>query len=119
MPSPREQPPPNRNRRRQETMPGGWLWVAILILLCTVMYFTLGMNSAGTIDYSEFMNLAKDKFSKVIIRGNTRMIGEFKKGEDENLPPDISKQVRYHKVETNIPASEVQSGNVTNRLTKF
>src|SRR5437763_2597620 len=33
MPSPREQPPQNRNRRRQDTMPGGWLWPLLMFLL--------------------------------------------------------------------------------------
>ena len=39
MPSPREQPPsgpgrngPGRGRRRQEAMPGGWVWVMLLVL---------------------------------------------------------------------------------------
>ena len=41
MPSPREQPPQNRQRRRQDTMPGGWLWIVILFLIAGVMYFTL------------------------------------------------------------------------------
>jgi cell division protease FtsH len=119
MPSPREQPNPNRHRRRQDTMPGGWLWIVILFLIAGVMYFTLGFNSAGVIDYSEFMKLAKDKFAKVVIRGNTRMVGEFKPGELDKVPDNIRKQVRYNKIETNIPASEIQSGNVTKQLTEF
>jgi cell division protease FtsH len=119
MPSPREQPPQNRNRRRPDTMPGGWLWVVILFLLAGVMYFTLGFNSAGVIDYSEFMNLAKAKeFARVTIRGTSRMVGELKAGEAEKIPENIRKQVRYNKLETNIPASEIQSGNVTRHLTE-
>ncbi len=121
MPSPREQPPPNRSRRRQDTMPGGWLWVAILCLLATVMYFTLGFNNAGILDYSEFMKLAKkDKFAKVTIKGSTRMVGEFKPGEADKIDNDnVKKQIRYNKIETNIPAAEIQSGNVTRQLTEF
>src|SRR5438105_15852753 len=99
MPSPREQPPQNRQRRRQDTMPGGWLWIVILCLIAGVMYFTLGFNSAGVIDYSEFMRLAKDKaFAKVIIRGNTRLVGEFNKGEVEKLPDNLRKQVRNNRI---------------------
>src|SRR5437016_2644643 len=119
MPSPREQPPSNRNRRRQDTMPGGWLWVVILLLLAGVMYFTLGFNNAGVIDYSEFMNLAKGRvvgkvkvkvngkdvdedkfesqFAKITIKGSTRMVGEIKTGELEKIPEAIKKQVRYNK----------------------
>jgi len=119
MPSPREPLPPNRQRRRQDTMPGGWLWVVILFLLAGVMYFTLGFNSAGVIDYSEFMKLAKDKFEKVVIKGSTRLVGEFKAGEADKLPDKIRKQVRANKVESNIPPSESVSGNVSRRLSEI
>ncbi len=120
MPSPREQPSPPRNRRRQETMPGGWLWIAILLLLVGVIVFTLSSNNAGLIGYSEFMTLAKDKFANVIIKKTSqRAVGEFKKGAEDNLPDDIKKQVRYHKIETNIPTAEVQGGSVTRQLNEF
>jgi len=100
-------------------MPGGWLWIVILILLSVVMYVTLGFNTAGVIDYSEFMKLAtKERFERVTIRGSTRMVGEFKPGEADKLPDPIRKLVRYNKIETNIPASEIQSGNVTRQLTQ-
>jgi cell division protease FtsH len=99
-------------------MPGGWLWIVILCLLAGVMYFTIGLNSAGVIDYSDFMKLVadKDKFVKVTFRGNTRLVGEFKPGVEEKLEDKIKKQVRGHKVETNIPASDIQSGRVTKEL---
>src|SRR5437868_5077360 len=120
MPSPREQPPQNR-KRRQETMPGGWLWVVILFLLAGVMYFTLGFNSAGIIDYSDFMKLAKkDKFAKVRIKGTSRVVGEFKPGEAKKVEAEnIKKQIRYGKVESNIPASENQGGNLTRQLQEW
>jgi cell division protease FtsH len=101
-------------------MPGGWLWIVILFLIAGVMYFTLGFNSAGVIDYSEFKKLAKDKFAKVTIKGTTRMVGEFKPGEVEKLPEAIRKQVgRKNQIETNMPGPEFQSGNVTKQLTEF
>ena len=131
MPSPREQPPPSRKGRRQDTMPGGWLWIVILFLLAGVMYFTLGFNSAGVIGYSEFMKLAAPhkedngkkvepgKFSKVVIKGTNRMVGEIRDGEVDALPKAIKDRVRYNKVETNIPPPEQLSGNVTKLLTEY
>src|SRR5688572_15503658 len=120
MPSPREQPPQNRNRRRQESMPGGLLWVVILLLLVGVMYFTLGFNSGGIIDYSDFMDIAKEKkFARVVIRGNTRMIGELKEKVKDDLPAAIKSKERYNKLETNIPEPERASGNVTKMLTQY
>src|SRR5688572_14464525 len=127
MPSPREQPPSNRKSRRQESMPAGWLWVVILLLLVSVMYFALGFNSPGVIDYTEFMRLAEVKdeakkpkyFSKVIIRGGTRMIGEFREGTIDALEKPIKDKVRYGKIEAAIPEPERVSGNVTKVLTQY
>ncbi|HWY86807.1 MAG TPA: ATP-dependent zinc metalloprotease FtsH [Gemmataceae bacterium] len=117
MPSPREQPPSNRNRRRQDTMPGGWLWIVILCIIAVVMYITLSNSSAAVIDYSEFMKLAKDQsFVKVTIRGGTRLVGELKA---DKIPETVKKQARGNKIEANIPASENNSGNVTRKLDDF
>lgn len=57
MPPPREPASPNRNRRRQENMPGGWLWVVVLLILAAVLAITFGMPRYSTIDYSEFKEL--------------------------------------------------------------
>ncbi len=129
MPSPREQPPQNRKGRRQDTMPGGWLWIVILCLLAGVMYFTLGLNSAGVIGYSEFMKLAAPhkvdnkvepgKFSKVMLKGTDRMVGEIREGELDSLPKAIKDRVRYNKIETRIPEPERASGNVTKLLDEY
>lgn len=127
MPS-REQPPGNRNRRRQEPMPAGWLWLVILLLLASVLWFALGFNSPGVVDYTEFMNLAAAKdpdtkkpkyFERVVIRGATRMIGEFKEGAVDALDKKIRERVRYGKIETNIPEPERASGNVTKLLKDY
>src|SRR3989442_11940843 len=103
MPPPGEPVNPQNRRRRQESMPGGWLWLVILLLLAVILWFTF-VPSTGTIDYSDFMTLAKEKkFEKVIIKGTSRAIGELKESEVAKLKEDIKRQVRYNKVETAIP----------------
>src|SRR5438552_3353104 len=68
MPSPRDQPNP-RGRRRQDTMPGGWLWIVVLLLLAVVMWITVGGTTSGTIDFSDFQALVKGhKIAKVVFK---------------------------------------------------
>ena len=68
MPSPREQPGP-RSRRRQDTMPGGWLWIVVLLLLAVVLWITVGGSTTGTLEYSDFLKLVNNqKLSKVTFR---------------------------------------------------
>jgi cell division protease FtsH len=101
MPPPREPSPPNKGRRRQETMPGGWLWLVILLVLAVFLYFTLGFPGAGLIDYSDFMKLAKEgKFSKVVIIGDDRAIGHLTEKAEETLPEKIKSQVKSHRLAT-------------------
>jgi cell division protease FtsH len=78
MPSPREQPSP-RNRRRQDAMPGGWLWIVVLLLLGVVMWITLGGANYSTIDYSDFLELVrKHKVSKVLFKeGSHTLLAEL------------------------------------------
>ena len=59
MPSPREQQNPKGSRRRTEGMPGGWLWIVILLLAGVVLYISVGLPS-NPISYSEFKELVKD-----------------------------------------------------------
>lgn len=121
MPAPREQPPQNRNRRRQENMPGGWLWVVILCLLAGVMYFTLGFNTTGSIDFTPFMKLAEQqKFDRVVYKkGSNRLVGTFKEGAVDTLDKKIKERVRYSKIETTIPDDQVQGGRVTEKLQSY
>src|SRR5437870_4433384 len=103
MPSPRESGPQNRPRRRPEPMPGGWLWVIVLLLFGGVMWVLLTYTSPGTISYDDFVQLAQqDKFAKVTIRGSSRIIGEFKDNEAKNLPEHLKKYEHYNRVEANI-----------------
>src|SRR5436190_17993628 len=94
MPSPREQPNPNRNRRRQDTMPGGWLWVVVLLLLGVVLYISFGMTSYGTIDYTDFKQLVLNKnISKVTFKeGAYSLVADIRDRTLLNEP--LSKQIR-------------------------
>ena len=92
MPSPREQPRPDRKSRRQDTMPGGWLWVVVLLLLAVVLYITFGLPPASSIDYSDFVKLVKEKkaLTKVTFsEGSTSLTAEFDPKEEETLPKEI------------------------------
>src|SRR6476659_5963377 len=101
---PRDQPsPPNRSRRRQETMPGGWLWVIVLLLLGIVMWVTVGGPSYGTIDFSDFEKLVKkDQVKKVTFREGARvLIAEVDEKNIDN--PEVKEQVRNGRVEVRYP----------------
>jgi cell division protease FtsH len=119
MPSPREQLPPPRNRRRQETMPGGLLWILVLVGLGLALLFGLSSGGPVEIGYSDFMKFAADhKFASVTIKGDDRMVAEIKPAEEEGLPEDIRNKVKsQHRVATRIPQAEISSGNVTRKLT--
>ncbi len=110
MPPPREPyNPQNRGRKRTESMPGGWLWLVILLLLAALLYYTLS-PSAGSIDYSVFLDLAAEgKFERVILRGNTKAIGEFHTDAAKDLKDEaLKKKVWNNRVETNMPAEKTK-----------
>jgi cell division protease FtsH len=116
MPAPRESGPHNRPRRRPEPMPGGWLWIIALPLFGIFIYFLLTAGSPGTINYNDFVQLAKDdKFINVVIRGTTSAVGELKEGEALNLRDDLKKHVKSSRfVETNIQEKLID--NLTKHL---
>src|SRR5437879_6682794 len=97
MPPPREQPGP-RSRRRQDTMPGGWLWIVVLLLLALVMWVTVGTSNTGTIEYSDFLALVKaGKVSKVTFReGSHTLTAEIDKAakvEDLTVSQEAQQQL--------------------------
>ncbi len=99
MPPPREQPP--KSRRRQESMPGTWLWLVVLLILALFLLIPLNYGTPS-IEYSEFINLMRDnKFKKVTLRGTTRLIGEVNSPDD--LPEAMRSKVRQKRVEATIP----------------
>ena len=75
MPAPRESGPHNRPRRRPEPMPGGWLWIIVLLLFAGIIWVLLGVTSAGTIRYSDFIDLAKRNRSVLdLLYGNDTFV---------------------------------------------
>ena len=72
MTSPRETGPPQRPRRRPEPMPGGWLWVVVLLAVRRRPLGPPGRHLAGqpsAIPSSSSL-AEKGKFKTVIIRGS-------------------------------------------------
>jgi cell division protease FtsH len=107
-------------------MPGGWLWLLILVLLVGVLWFTMGFGSPGQIQYSDFMKLAENHYlsSVTYINSSNRMIAELDedKFKDESKLPDwvkdLRKQIRGPRVSTNVADSDERSGDVTRDLKK-
>src|SRR5262249_44111055 len=101
--------------RRQEVMPGGWLWLVILLLLVGILYFTLGIGQAGLIAYSDFLQLLKDgKVEYVELIGPKYLVGDLKK--DAKLSDDLRKQIRSNRFTANVPEAEAISGEIAKRL---
>jgi len=98
-------------------MPGGWLWLLILILLVGVLYFAMGIGSGNQIPYSEFMKLVDEhQVTMVQIVGTNRIEGELI--DKPKLPPDLEKQIRGKVISAIVPESETRNGAVTEKLTK-
>jgi cell division protease FtsH len=122
MPPQREQPnPPGKSRRRPDPVPGGWLWLVLLLMLVGVLYYALGFGNPGTIAYSDFMDvLVKNNLvKKVVFVGDTgRLDGELKdKAIDSTKIDDtLRKQIRHNHFSVLVPDSEIKSGHVTKKL---
>src|SRR5947209_13989591 len=93
IPMPPRQPSSNRNPRRRPgpMMPGGWMW---LVLLVTVVIFLLTVNGeSGTIKYSDFTDLvSKDNVKRVVIQGSDKITGEVK--NPEQVDKELQKKLR-------------------------
>jgi cell division protease FtsH len=77
-------------------MPGGWLWIVVLLLLAGVMWITVGSGASGTLDFSDFQQLLKDrKVAKVTFREGTHTLSaELDKAaniEDLRISDDAKK----------------------------
>ena len=120
MPSPRDQPTSGRNRRRQETMPGGWLWVVILLLISVVLLMAFGFNANGSIEYSEFEQLAKNgRIVKVTLpEASNTLVAEVK--DLDNEPEAIRKQAsKSGKLDVLLWRGDIDSGEVSKMLDKY
>src|SRR5207253_7083550 len=115
---PPRQPSPNRNTRRRPgpMMPGGWMW---LVLLVTVVIMLLTLNGeSGMIKYSDFMDLVdKDNVSDVVIQGSDKVSGKVK--NPDNLPEPVRKKLRGGNTFTTlIPQLGKDQNDLTKQLQK-
>jgi cell division protease FtsH len=120
MPPPSEKPNPSRKSRRQETMPGGWLWMVVLLLLAVVLIITFGMPSYTAIDYSDFKKLVEDKkVAKVTFsEGSSSLIAELK--DVDKLSEDLKKQIRNNtRVEVMLWNGDVNGGSISKLLDQY
>src|SRR5262249_46098738 len=118
MPSPRDQSKPERRARRQDTMPGGWLWIVVLLLLGAVIYITFGFPSTSSLDYSDFVKLVKDhKVARVILsEGSYSLIAEFDEKKVQDFDESIRKQIRNNRAEVVLRKGDVASGELSRML---
>src|SRR6266852_2613880 len=121
MPPPSEKPSPSRRGRRQDTMPGGWLWMVVLLLLTIVLLITFGFPNYPSIDYSDFRTLLEEKrVAKVILaESGTTLTAELK--DTENLKDDnLKKLIRNNtRIEVMLWTGDVTSGEVSKLLDKY
>lgn len=104
---PAREPGSPRNRRRNEPMPGGWLWIVVFLILIVLIITAFGFPQGAPIGYAQFIKLAEDKaFDKIIIRGDSRLIGHVKK--DAEIPEEIKSKMRDRRVEAFIPVPDKQ-----------
>jgi cell division protease FtsH len=102
-------------------MPGGWLWLVILLVLGGFLWFTLGFPSAGFVSESDFKSLAKDGlFIKVSIIGKDRAIGELNKEKFDKakVKDEIKTQARSGKLATNIVGGDFGARDMAKELEK-
>jgi cell division protease FtsH len=98
-------------------MPGGWLWVVVLLLLTVVLLITFGWPNYPSIDYSDFKRLVdEDRVAKVTFTENSnRLIADLK--DVDKLPDELKKQIRAsNKIEVMVWDGDVKSGIVSKLL---
>ena len=88
-------------------MPGGWLWVVILLLIAVVLYITFGFQSYSSVDYSEFEKfVAEKKVSKVTFREDSNTLLADLKDDVKIDDPKI----RGKRIEVLLWKGDVDSG---------
>jgi cell division protease FtsH len=122
MPPPREQPSPsNKNRRRPEVMPGGWLWLVILALLVGILYFAL-VPPKNSIEYRDFLTLLQDGYVKSITtvgKDPVQINGEVYKEKIKNLKDEtLRDKISSGKFTTKVPPTEERSGELSKDIRK-
>src|SRR4051794_5879101 len=97
MASPREpnQNPHPRRPRRREPMPGGWLWILIMMFFLVVLLLSVGLATSPGMSYTQFMRLAQEKyFSQVTLRGENTAVGTLRPEKLKELDESLKKFVR-------------------------
>src|SRR4051812_17342533 len=114
---PRPNTPPSNARRRQgPAMSGGWIWLVILATVVGMLFLTQELGTTGTINYSDFVKLARaNKISKVTYVGTDRIIGEVKDPEDAEVK---KLKLRGNKFTTLMPPFEDKDSDLKNELLK-
>src|SRR5947209_17924796 len=101
-PSPTPPPSGPTRRRPGPAMPGGWVWLAVVVVAFFVLWMMGEVAGSSAVDYSTFLNLADEgKIAKVTFSSGDRLIAEVKDTAD--LPPDISKKLARGKFTTYLP----------------
>jgi cell division protease FtsH len=82
-------------------MPGGMMWIVVLVALVIIVALVVQLPSAGTtIGYGPFVTLAKaNAFDSITVRGDTKIEGKFKK----DFVPDDPKLKGKTQVDAIIP----------------
>ncbi len=90
MPPRQSQNPPRTPRRRPgPVMPGGWVWLVLLMVVVGVMFLVGDLNGPPKISDSEFRELVtRNLVEKVKFQADVGT-GEIKKSELEKVPQEI------------------------------
>jgi cell division protease FtsH len=97
----RPPPPAGPNRRRPSpAMPGGWIWLVILLMAVVTLYLSQEIGSRPEINYNDFLTLAKDKnLDKVTLVGDDTIHGEVR-NLDQIKSEEVKKRLGSRKVFT-------------------
>jgi cell division protease FtsH len=113
MPPPREPGSP-RQKKRPDTMPGGWIWIVVLLAFFLVIVTVFGVPQGNQVTFGQFEELAKaQKFDKIEISGEDRVLGRLKK--DAELPDELKNKAKGGVVQATIP---FEKNKVYERLEK-
>ncbi len=92
---PRQSPNPPRTPRRRPgpVMPGGWVWLVLLMVVVGVMFLVGDLNGPPTISYSDFRELIDQNLvEKVVIQGDTAK-GQLNEKEVSKVPQKIAQEL--------------------------
>src|SRR2546421_10270062 len=116
---PRQSSPNARGNRRRPSnpgMPGGWLWL-IIVVSVLAMIFIVNYDNGATIDYSDFWTLVQShQLKKVTFMGNDRIFGEVK--DRDQLPEELKGKLKGNRFNTNVLQVVRDNKELIDRLDK-